>query len=443
MIDCIASAKIVIDKLEQAGFETWVVGGCVRDSLMGRVPHDWDLCTAATPEEMKKFLSDMPLLEIGSRHGTVTVCTPDGLIEVTTFRADGEYTDGRRPDCVRFVRDIREDLARRDFTVNAMAFSPVRGLYDPFNGQKDLKNDILRTVGDADRRFQEDGLRILRAVRFVSQFGFHVTAETALAMRRQIIRLDCVSVERIQEEWTKILCGRYVCRALREFTDIIGYFLPELRPMFNCDQQNPHHLYNVWEHTIRAVGQVPAFPILRLAALLHDCGKPACKTVDENGVGHFYNHPAVSREIAKDLLRRLRYPNHDGERIASLVANHDRILNGSKKIIRRALSKLGETQYRDLLALKKGDLVGQGTNRERIITLWKMERQLNDILQEDACLSLKNLAVNGRDMIALGLTGSAIGETLRMLLDAVIEETLPNEREPLLSLARQNITKHK
>jgi len=439
MTDCSASAKIVIDKLERAGFETWLVGGCVRDSLMGRVPHDWDLCTAATPDEIKKTLSDMPLLEIGLQHGTITICAPEGLLEATTFRADGEYTDGRRPDSVRFVREIREDLARRDFTVNAMAWSPTRGLYDPFNGQKDLKNNILRTVGDADRRFQEDGLRILRAIRFVSQFGFHATKETLSAMRRQIARLDCVSVERIQEEWTKILCGRYVCRALREFTDVIGYLMPELSPMFDCDQQNPNHLYNVWEHTVRAVGQVPTLPVLRMAALLHDCGKPACKTVDENGIGHFYNHPAVSREIAKGLLQRLRFSNRDSERIITLVANHDRVLDGSEKIIRRALSKLGEAQYRDLLALKKGDLIGQGTNRERIVSLWEMERQLNDVLKKNSCLSLKDLAVNGRDMITLGLTGSAIGETLRMLLDAVIEETVPNERETLLSFARQSI----
>lgn len=439
MTDCNASAKIIIDKLEQAGFETWFVGGCVRDSLTGRVPHDWDLCTAATPEEMKKILSDMSLLETGLKHGTITVCTPDGLLEVTTFRADGDYTDGRRPDRVSFVRDIREDLARRDFTVNAMAWSPVRGLYDPFLGQEDLKNGVLRTVGDADRRFQEDGLRVLRAIRFVSQFGFHITEETLSAMRRQITRLDCVSVERIREEWTKILCGRYVCRALRNFTDVIGYLFPELSPMFDCDQQNPHHLYDVWEHTVGAVGQVPASPVLRMAALLHDCGKPLCKTVDENGIGHFYNHPAVSREIAKEILQRLRFSNRDSERIITLVANHDRILSGGKKIIRRALSKLGETQYRDLLALKKGDLIGQGTNRERIVTLWEMERQLNNILQENNCLSLKDLAVNGRDMIALGLTGSAIGETLRMLLDAVIEETVSNERETLLSFARRSM----
>lgn len=439
MIDCITSVRTIIDRLEQAGFETWLVGGCVRDSLMGRVPHDWDLCTTAKPEQMKKILSDMSLLEVGLQHGTITVCMPDGLLEVTTFRADGNYTDGRRPDHVRFVREIREDLVRRDFTVGAMAWHPVRGLYDPFNGQKDLQNGILRTVGNADRRFQEDGLRILRAIRFVSQFGFHVTEETSLAMRRQIVRLDCVSVERLQKEWVKILCGRYVCRALREFTDIIGYFLPELCPMFHCDQQNPYHRYDVWEHTIRAVGQVPASPVLRMAMLLHDCGKPACKTVDKNGIGHFYNHPAVSQEIAKDLLQRLHYPNCDSERIVSLVANHDRILSGSKKIIRRALAKLGETQYRELLAIKKGDLIGQGTNQERIITLWETEQQMNSILLEDACLSLKDLAVNGHDMITLGLTGSAIGAMLRTLLDAVIEETLPNEREELLSFARQSI----
>ena len=273
-------AAHAIRRLERAGFEAWAVGGCVRDSLRGVPPHDWDLCTSASPAQMQAVFADARVLTTGLKHGTLTVLTDGGPLEITTYRTEGGYSDGRHPDGVRFVTDIREDLARRDFTVGAMAWHPERGLCDPFGGQTDLKNGVLRAVGDADTRFQEDALRILRGLRFASKLGFAIEPETAAAMRRQVHRLDCIAAERIREELTGLLCGRYVQRTLMAYADLITSALPELAPMQGCQQQNPHHLYDVWEHTVRAVGQVPAEPVLRWAMLLHDSGKPAC-----NGCG--------------------------------------------------------------------------------------------------------------------------------------------------------------
>ena len=436
MLDLPAHAARAIAQLEDAGFETWAVGGCVRDSLRGAAPHDWDLCTAARPEQMQMVFAGERVLETGLKHGTLTLLTDDGPLEITTFRADGGYSDGRHPDGVRFVAHIEDDLARRDFTVGAMAWHPERGLCDPFGGLDDLQEGVLRAVGDPDARFQEDALRILRAVRFASQLGFAVEAETAAAMRRQLARLDCVAAERVRAELTGLLCGRFAQRALLAFRDVIGYALPELTPMFDCDQQNPHHKYDVWEHSVRAAGQAPAEPALRWAMLLHDCGKPACKTVDEHGVGHFYGHPKASRAIAEPLLRRLRFSAEETGRILLLVEQHDRPLGDSPKLVRRRLCQIGEARFRDLLALKKGDAVGQGTHPEDIAWLCGIAQLLEEVLAADACFSLRQLAVNGDDMVSLGLSGPAVGEMLRALLDAVIDGQADNTRDALLLRAR-------
>lgn len=436
MIRLPAHAARAIEQLEGAGFETWAVGGCVRDSLRGAAPHDWDLCTAARPEQMKAVFAGKRVLETGLKHGTLTLLTDGGPLEITTFRADGGYSDGRHPDAVRFVGSVEDDLARRDFTVGAMAWHPVRGLCDPYGGLDDLQDGILRAVGDPDARFTEDGLRILRAVRFASQLGFAVEPQTAAAMRRQLGRLDCVAAERVREELTRTLCGRFVQRALLSYRDVLAAVLPELVPMFDCAQQNPHHLYDVWEHSVRAVGQVPAVPALRWAMLLHDCGKPACKTIDEKGVGHFYGHPKVSREIAERIVQRLRFSGAESARILLLVEQHDRPLGENDKLVRRRLSQIGEARFRDLLAIKKGDAVGQGTHPEDVAWLYGMEQCLDRVLAVDACFSLRQLAVNGNDMLALGLSGPAVGAMLHDLLRAVIDEQADNTRGALLALAR-------
>ena len=429
-------AARAVARLEAAGYETWAVGGCVRDSLRGVAPHDWDLCTAARPEEMQAVFAGERVLETGLKHGTLTLLTEVGPLEITTFRADGDYSDGRHPDGVRFVRRIEDDLARRDFTVGAMAWHPERGLFDPFGGQDDLRRGILRAVGDPDTRFTEDALRILRGVRFASQLGFAIEEQTAAAMRRQAERLACIAAERVRVELTGALCGRYALRALLRYGDVVCTALPELRPMRGCDQQNPYHKYDVWEHSIRAVAQVPAQSALRWAMLLHDCGKPACKTVDANGIGHFYGHPKAGRDIAADLLRRLRFSSEETARILLLVVQHDRPLGETAKRLRRRLSQVGEARVRDLLAIKKGDCIGQETHPENLARLCGIERLLGEVLAAQACFSLRDLAVNGNDITALGLRGRAVGEMLQTLLDAVIDEQADNTREALLALAR-------
>ena len=432
-------AARAIAQLEQAGFEAWAVGGCVRDSLRGAEPHDWDLCTSAFPAEMQAVFADERVLTTGLKHGTLTVLTPDGPLEITTYRTEGGYSDGRHPDGVHFVRDIREDLSRRDFTVGAMAWHPERGLCDPFGGRKDLENGVLRAVGDADTRFEEDALRILRGLRFAAKLGFAIEPETVSAMRRQVKRLDCIAAERIRDELTGLLCGRYVQRTLMQYADLIAAALPELAPMQGCQQQNAHHLYDVWEHTVRAVGQVPAVPALRWAMLLHDSGKPACKTVDEQGVGHFRGHPKASLALSRELLPRLRFSSTDTERILLLVERHDAPLGDTEKLVRRSLSRIGEARFRDLLAVKKGDAVGQGTSRDSVAQLWRTEELLNRVLAQEQCFSLRQLEVNGRDMQSLGLCGAAIGEMLQYLLDAVIDGQTANEREALLALAQERM----
>lgn len=436
MIDLPAHAARAIAQLEQAGFETWAVGGCVRDSLRGAEPHDWDLCTAARPEQMQAVFAGERVLETGLKHGTLTVLTDGGPLEITSFRQETGYTDGRHPDGVRFVTDVTADLARRDFTTGAMAWHPQRGLCDPFGGLDDLQDGILRAVGDPDARLREDALRILRGVRFAAQLGFQIEPQTAAAMRRQVGRLETVAAERVRVELTGLLCGRFAVRALLDYADLVTAALPELAPMVGCDQRNPHHLYDVWEHTARAVGQVPADPVLRWAMLLHDSGKPACKTVDEDGVGHFYGHPKVSAEIAQTLTARLRFPAREAARIVLLAEQHDRPLGDNDRLVRRRLLQIGVGRFRDLLAIKKGDAVGQGTHPEDVAALCQTERRLHDVLTQDACLSLRQLAVDGNDLTALGLYGPAVGDTLRALLEAVADGTLENNRQALLAHAR-------
>jgi len=438
-----ACAEHAIHQLESAGFETWVVGGCVRDALRGQPPADWDICTQATPAQMQTIFAEEKVIPTGLKHGTLTVLLAGQTVEMTTFRAEGAYSDGRHPDQVQFVQYIQADLARRDFTVNAMAWHPVRGLYDPFSGWTDLQQSILRAVGDPDTRFTEDALRILRAIRFVAQTGWTVEEQTAAAMRRQKHRLACISAERIQQECTKMLCNRYAYRALRDFADIITSVLPELAPMVGCQQCNPHHLYDVWEHSIQAVGQIPATPVLRWAALLHDCGKPACKTLDAEGVGHFYQHARQSGVLAAHILKRLRFSNEDSKTIVLLVEQHDPPLGETEKRVRRRLAQLGEAHFRELLMLKKADAVGQGTGSGKITSLCCTERLLEQILDQQACFSLRQLAVNGHDMMALGMSGKAIGEMLQRLLDRVIQEQLPNERMALLDFVRRQCDKKK
>ena len=428
----------VLRRLNDAGFAACAVGGCVRDALLGRTPDDWDITTAAKPEQVMALFPGHSI-PTGLQHGTVTVRSQGQSLEVTTFRADGVYSDHRHPDEVTFSPELSEDLKRRDFTVNAMAMDAAGQITDLFGGREDLRNRIIRAVGDPDRRFEEDALRILRALRFAAVLGFTVEENTAAAIRRKAHTLQNIAVERITVEMTKLLCGADACRVLLEFPDVIGVFLPEVLPAVGFDQRNVHHIYDVWGHTAHAVGAAIPDPIVRWTMLFHDLGKPKCFTVDEAGTGHFYGHGKLSLTIAREAMRRLKFSNEHRDEIAALVDWHDRVVPVTPKGIRRCLNALGKEGTERLIAVKRADNLAQSpAYRDRQKTLDEAEMILHDLLSQEACFSLKQLAVNGRDMMALGLSGPAVGRMLQRLLEQVLEERLPNEREALLRWAREN-----
>lgn len=426
----------ILDKLEKAGFATYVVGGCVRDGLRGLPPYDWDACTSAKPEEVHTILDcEYKVTDTGLKHGTVTVNKGGIDLELTTFRLEGAYSDGRRPDNVVFVSDVKSDLKRRDFTMGAIAYSPIHGICDPFDGISDLNNGILKCVGNPCDRFNEDALRILRGLRFVSQHGFKLEEKTLQAMNDQKSKLAHIAPERIRMELTRILCGRYVGRVLRQHREIIAAALPEIAQMFDVDQQNKHHMYDVWEHSVRTLEQVPATETLRWAALLHDIGKPASKTIDNYNIGHFYGHPTLSAGITKQIVKRLRFDLKMQNRLDFLVDKHDIPMYTIEKQVRRAVAMYGESAVRELFALKKGDRTGQGTHPDSIATLCRMERMLNHIIENNYCLSQAQLAVNGYDIAALGYKGEQIGQCLDALLRYVIAYPDENDKETLLDIA--------
>lgn len=435
-------AARALKKLEDAGWESYAVGGCVRDSLRGIEPHDWDLCTAAPPEEMKKVFAGEHVIETGLRHGTLTLLTPTMPVEITTFRTESGYSDCRHPDSVSFVRDVREDLARRDFTINAMAYSPVRGLRDEFGGQDDLQRGLLRCVGDADERFREDALRILRALRFAARFGLTIEEKTAAALRENRALLRSVSPERVFSELKGILCAPDAGKMLLAFPEVFFTVLPELEPMLGFEQHRPDsHCWDVWGHTAHAVDAVAPDFVLRLAMLFHDCGKPRTFSQDpETGRGRFYGHPGVSAEIADAALHRLRCDTCTRETVVTLVENHEMRTGHSKKALRRLLAKLGEENMRRLLLVRRADAAAHasGANVRLSAMADEDERILNGLIAEAGCLHVKDLAVTGGDLLALGMEqGPAVGETLSRLLDLVLEEELPNEKEALLAAVRK------
>ena len=431
-----AYVRETLTALETAGHQAYCVGGCVRDSLLGRMPEDWDVTTSALPEETMKVFGNRAI-PTGLKHGTVTVCCQEGKVETTTFRRDGVYADHRHPEQVTFTPDLTEDLARRDFTVNAMA-TDLRGtVYDPFDGQADLQEGILRCVGDPERRFSEDALRILRCLRFAAVLGFSVEPETdkALMTCRDLLRE--MAPERVHEELTKLLCGPWAASVLRRYPDVIGAVLPEILPMVGFDQRNGHHCYDVWEHTLHAMEKVKPEPELRLTMLLHDIGKPNCFTVDGLGCGHFYGHPAESARMAEAMLGRLRAETVLRETVVQLVAWHDRNIPRTRPGVARALGALGERDLRRLLDVKRADNLAQAPAYRFLQgEIDRAECILDQLLVEGACVSLRQLAVNGRDLLAMGLSGPAVGQTLRELLNAVLDDSLPNERHALLAAVR-------
>ena len=424
-----------IDALEGAGYAAYAVGGCVRDALLGLEPADYDLCTAALPEQTEAVFSGCRLVLAGKKHGTVGVVTGGGVVEITTFRTEGAYLDNRHPEWVEFVEDVTGDLARRDFTVNAMAYSPVRGFADPFGGREDLKKRILRAVGDPEQRFREDSLRILRGARFAAKYRLTPDPETEKAMFALTGLMENLARERVFDELGKLLLHASREDLLR-FHPILTAAIPELAPCVGFDQHNPHHLYDIFEHTARVVEAVPPIPALRWAALLHDAGKPGCFTREENGRGHFYGHPKVSAQLADTVLRRLKAPTALREDVVFLCDRHMVTLEPDRKQLRRRLSQHGEQRVRLLLPLQRADLLATGTRTEEDLAFFReTEELLTDLLAEDRCFRIRDLAVNGNDLMALGLTGKAIGNTLQSLLDAVLDERLPNEKNALLQAA--------
>ena len=421
-----------IDRLESAGFATYLVGGCVRDAYLNLQPHDFDLCTAALPEQTEAVFHDCKLVTAGKKHGTIGVVTDCGVVEITTFRTEGDYSDSRHPQWVKFVPSIEEDLARRDFTIGAMAYSPTRGFADPFGGRSDLDNQILRTVGNPAARFEEDALRILRGVRFASRFDLQPEAETMAAMTALSPTLEKIARERIFEELSRfLLCAK--AAHLLTFAPVLAAAIPEIAPTIGFDQRSPHHAYDIFTHTAHVTAAVPAELPLRWAALLHDIGKPAAFTTDETGRGHFYGHAKQSAEIADGILRSLKAPTALREEVVFLISQHMTRLEADKKLLRRRISRLGAESIQKLLALQEADMGSKGTGKaEEMQQFPEIRALLAEIEAENACLSLKDLAVNGNDLIKLGITGRKIGETLNFLLEQVMDDTLPNDRQTLL-----------
>ena len=427
-----------IDALEEAGFAAYAVGGCVRDACLGLEPHDFDLCTSALPEQTEAVFAGYQLVLAGKKHGTVTVITDGGPVEITTFRTEGAYLDNRHPEWVKFVPHVEDDLARRDFTVNAMAWSPYRGFADPFGGREDLKNGILRVVGDPEARFREDSLRILRGARFAAKYHLAVEENTKNAMFSLAPLMDNLARERVFEELCKLLLSA-TAEDLITFAPVIAQTIPELEPMIGFDQRSPHHAYDLFTHTAQVTASVPAELPLRWSGLLHDVGKIPCFTLDQNGRGHFYGHAKASAQMADTILHRLKAPTALREQVVELVGLHMTKFELEKKTVRRWLGKLGPETVDALLALQKADMGSKGTGKlEEMDQFLQLRAIIAEIQAENACLTLKDLAIHGNDLIAIGFTpGKEIGACLQHLLNQVLDEKIPNEREPLLSAAEE------
>lgn len=433
--DIPSGAEKILNGLNQNGYEAYLVGGCVRDLLRGVSPHDWDICTSARPEQVEESFAGSHIIETGLKHGTVTIIQNGEGYEVTTYRVDGDYSDGRRPDSVKFVSNLVEDLARRDFTMNAIAMDSDGVIQDPFGGCADIASGTVRCVGDPVQRFQEDGLRVLRALRFASAFGFRIADETSHAIHSCKSMLEHVAAERINTELCKLLLGCGAGETLRSYVGVLAVFWPELMVMVGFEQHNPWHCYDVWEHTVKAVESAPEDTVLRLTMLLHDIGKPGCFTVDENGVGHFYGHPVKSAELADEMLSRLKFDNSTRRQVVNLVSLHDAELMPRSKIIRRWLNKVGEERFFQLLGVKRADNMAQRQDmvQARILELDAIRDTTKWILAEQQCFTLKDLAVDGRDIIACGIApGPEVGAALNRLMDKVIDGELTNDRQALL-----------
>ena len=430
-----ASVDAIIDSLQAKGYEAYAVGGCVRDSILGCKPDDWDITTSATPWQVKEIFNRT--VDTGLQHGTVTVLMGNYAHEVTTYRIDGDYEDGRHPKEVTFTASLEEDLKRRDFTINAMAYNDKSGLIDLYGGIEDLQRKCIRCVGNAEERFKEDALRIMRALRFSAQLDFGIDQETYDAVRDLSSTLAKISAERIATELTKLLVSghpEYIQHAYD--TGITKVILPEFDAVMETPQNNPHHCYNVGRHTIESLKYTPVDKVLRLTMLLHDIGKPACWTTDEDGIDHFKGHAMEGMELARDILQRLKFDNDTIYQVTNLIKWHDCRMEPSLKTIRKILNKIGPNLFEKLLTVQYADTMAQSgfCRKEKIQRITEVEACFKEILESNQCISLKDLEVTGQDLIALGLKpGPQIGQLLNQALDQVLEEPEKNERNYLLS----------
>lgn len=431
-------ASEIIRTLQEAGFEAYAVGGCVRDSLLGRAPDDWDITTSAKPQQVKALFSRT--VDTGIAHGTVTVLQGRSGYEVTTYRIDGAYEDGRHPRDVTFTASLAEDLKRRDFTVNAMAYNEEEGLVDLFGGRADMERRALRCVGNPRERFGEDALRMMRAVRFSAQLDYAIEEDTMEAIRALSGTLSKISAERIRTELVKLLLSGHPERFRTCYeTGMTAVFLPEFDRMMETGQNNPHHCYSVGEHALCALRRIRPDQALRLAALLHDVGKPETESMDESGVNHFYGHAAKGAELTRKIMRRLKFDNDTADRVVRLVREHDRKIGLSPAQMRRTVNCVGEDLFPDLFDLKEADLLAQSDymRDEKREELMRLRALYEKVKEEGDCLSLKGLAVTGRDLIGIGATpGPGLGALLQDLLGIVLENPSCNNRETLLEYAR-------
>lgn len=443
--------KELINILHSNGYEAFLCGGAVRDSILGRPIHDYDITTSATPDEMMEVFKDKRIIETGLQHGTITILIDGEGYECTTYRIDGNYSDSRRPDSVTFTRNLKEDLKRRDFTINAMAYNDEAGLIDPFNGMEDIKYHKIRCVGRAEDRFSEDALRILRAIRFASQLGFVLEPDTDWNISKMYKNLENISIERINSEFCKIAASSDFCVQMVLYHEVFSLFIPEIKDMLGFQQNNPYHIYDVWNHTVHAVQAYecdyepdlnPRDLITSLAVFFHDIGKPHCYQDGEDGIRHFKGHGRVSADMTNEIMKRLRFDNDTREKVVELVYYHDATFEVGKKYIKRWLNKIGEEQFRRLLNVRRADIKAQADmNQEtRLQKIDNIEYILEEVLQDDECFSLKDLAVNGKDLITIGYKpGKEIGEVLNNLLDLVISGEYKNEKEKLLEIAERRL----
>lgn len=435
-------AQEIIDTLYDNGYEAYVVGGCVRDSILGKIPKDWDICTSATTEEIKKCFYGNYIVETGIKHGTITIIKNSVQYEVTTFRIDGIYSDGRHPDDVIFTTNLADDLARRDFTINAMAYNHSVGLVDLYNGQEDIESRIIRCVGDPNERFAEDALRIMRALRFASQLEFEIDTSTHNSILMNYRRLNYVSKERINTELCKTLLGKQILPILENYKCVFEYIIPPFKKCIGFEQNNKFHIYNVYDHIAHAVSNYQGDDVtVKIALLLHDIGKPMCYTEDENG-GHFYNHNVFSHYLASKVLDDLKFSNVIKNDVLELIEFHDSEVAPTAKSIKRWLNKVGEKQFKRLLDVKAADILAHNplTQASRMATNIGLGVLLEDILETNQCFTVKDLDINGKDIMSLGVKeGKLVGDILNHLLDCVINETISNNKDELTQQAQKYI----